>query len=430
MNLPFAFASLLLLTLASAQNWALIVAGSSGYYNYRHQADAFHAYKMVREHGFDRSHIVTMMYDDIAKHGQNPFKGNIINYPGGPNVYNSDIDYKGTAVSAANFLKILSGDKAAMARIGTGRVVESGPNDNIFVFFSDHGAPGILAFPYGGYLHARDLQDVFTRMKAANKYKEIVLYIEACESGSMFQNILPTNMNIYAATAANAVESSWACYWDDDRNAYLGDTFAVSFLEDCDVANMKTETLQQQFDRVKALTTESHAQQYGTLSMATKTLNNYLVGNASAYFPVLDALNTMVRPPPREKDQVSSRDIKIATFLRTLPKLVPGSPAHEEMMREIDLEMAHRARADRRAFSLVHAITGKSHAEVVTKTNGDYPTDRAFLHCLAESVEAFEAECGVFSDYSLSHIRTLAHLCEQGHSHEEIAAAAQSICRK
>lgn len=28
-------------------------------------------------------------------------------------------------------------------------ITSSGPNDNVFVFFADHGAPGIVAFPDG-----------------------------------------------------------------------------------------------------------------------------------------------------------------------------------------------------------------------------------------------------------------------------------------
>jgi len=64
-------------------------------------------------------------------------------------------------------------------------------------------------------------------MKSSNKYHEILFYLEACESGSMFNNLLGADSRVFAATAANPTESSWACYWDSDRNAYLGDTFAV-----------------------------------------------------------------------------------------------------------------------------------------------------------------------------------------------------------
>ena len=37
-------------------------------------------------------------------------------------------------------------------------------------------------------------------------------YIEACESGSMFEGLLDNDLDIYVTTAANAIESSWATY--------------------------------------------------------------------------------------------------------------------------------------------------------------------------------------------------------------------------
>lgn len=54
------------------------------------------------------------------------------------------------------------------------------------------------------------------------KYKEMIIYIEACESGSMFSGLLANNINIYTTTAANPCQSSFACYFDDKRENYLG----------------------------------------------------------------------------------------------------------------------------------------------------------------------------------------------------------------
>jgi len=78
----------------------------------------------------------------------------------------------------------------------------------------------------------------------------MVLYIEACESGSMFNGILPDNINVYAVTAANASESSWGtyCYPDDEVNgkhinSCLGDLFSVNWLEDADNSTFDAETL-------------------------------------------------------------------------------------------------------------------------------------------------------------------------------------------
>ena len=34
-----------------------------------------------------------------------------------------------------------------MIGVGSGKVIESGPNDRVFVYFSGHGTTGLLAFP-------------------------------------------------------------------------------------------------------------------------------------------------------------------------------------------------------------------------------------------------------------------------------------------
>jgi len=65
-------ASLVLFGISStfAANYAVLVAGSNGYYNYRHQADVCHAYQILHKNGIPDSNIVVMMYDDIAQNTQ------------------------------------------------------------------------------------------------------------------------------------------------------------------------------------------------------------------------------------------------------------------------------------------------------------------------------------------------------------------------
>jgi legumain len=64
-------AGLILLAVAGSlngegQHWAILVAGSNGWYNYRHQADVCHAYQILHKNGIPDSNIIVMMYDDIA----------------------------------------------------------------------------------------------------------------------------------------------------------------------------------------------------------------------------------------------------------------------------------------------------------------------------------------------------------------------------
>ncbi len=106
---------LLLLALAAAASaagtqWALLIAGSSTYANYRHQSDIYHAYQLMLQGGIPKDNIIVMHYDDIANSPSNPQKGNVINRPDGPNNY-VDVpkDYVGSNVTAANFLRALKG---------------------------------------------------------------------------------------------------------------------------------------------------------------------------------------------------------------------------------------------------------------------------------------------------------------------------------
>lgn len=141
-------------------------------------------------------------------------------------------------------------------------MLTSGENDFVFLSFFDHGAPGLVAFP-NEELYANDLSQALQNMHAKKMYKQLVYYMEACESGSMFKNF-PTNLNIYVVTAANEEESSYAAYCDNaivggkDIGSCLGDLFSINWMEDTDVATDETYNLQQQYEKVKALTTESH----------------------------------------------------------------------------------------------------------------------------------------------------------------------------
>ena len=89
---------------AQAENWAVLVAGSNGFWNYRHQADICHAYQILLKNGYNPENIITMAYDDVASSNQNPFKGQLFNKPTGNNpgvdVYaGCVIDYKGNDVT-------------------------------------------------------------------------------------------------------------------------------------------------------------------------------------------------------------------------------------------------------------------------------------------------------------------------------------------
>ena len=69
----------------------------------------------------------------------------------------------------------------------------------------------MVAFPNTN-LYAKDLNEAFNFMHDHEMYAEMVVYIEACHAGSMFEGLLSDKLNIYATSASNAHESSWAHY--------------------------------------------------------------------------------------------------------------------------------------------------------------------------------------------------------------------------
>ena len=82
-----AHTSVQLLRREQGQLWAVLVAGSRGWENYRHQADVCHAYQVLHGHGVPEDNIIVMMYDDIAYNQRNPYQGKIFNRPNGSDVY-------------------------------------------------------------------------------------------------------------------------------------------------------------------------------------------------------------------------------------------------------------------------------------------------------------------------------------------------------
>ena len=73
---------LLLVALAAAENWAVIIAGSNSWYNYRHQSNVAHQYQIYLDYGVKPENIIVFDYDDIPQYEANPFPGELYNLPG------------------------------------------------------------------------------------------------------------------------------------------------------------------------------------------------------------------------------------------------------------------------------------------------------------------------------------------------------------
>lgn len=400
-------------------HWALIVAGSNDWYNYRHQADACHAYQIMKKHGIPASRIVTMMYDDLAHNELNPTPGIIINHPKGKDVYGGVvIDYKGEDVTPENFLAALSGNDELVKGVGTGKVIKSGPKDHIFVNFVDHGAPGLIAFP-SDELHARDLMRTILEMHSKKKFAQMVFYIEACESGSMFQNLLPSNISVWATTAANARESSYACYYDRERQTYLGDVYSVKWMEDSDKENLNLETLQKQYQIVKSETETSHVMEYGDMDISRDHVADFQSGGTGE-LPEATVL------PQVPLDAVRSEYVPVSILYH---RLMAATDVDEQ--RELHnslLELLQVGKQVDDTMSSIAALASRDLHQSSRVLGVRY--ELTAYACYEPAVELFDERCFDISqnDFARKKLYVLVNLCEERVPVEKIMEVIAKVC--
>ncbi|KAL3746835.1 hypothetical protein ACJRO7_015733 [Eucalyptus globulus] len=420
--------------------WAVLIAGSNGYWNYRHQADVCHAYQLLKKGGLKDENIIVFMYDDIADNEENPRPGIVINSPDGDDVYEEvPKDYTGEDVNVNNFFSVILGNKTALTG-GSGKVLESGPDDTIFIYYTDHGGPGVLGMPTSPFLYADDLIDVLKKKHASGTYKSLVFYLEACESGSIFEGLLPEGLNIYATTASNAEESSWGTYCPGEYpsppveyETCLGDLYSVAWMEDSEVHNLRTETLHQQYQLVKKRTANdntaygSHVMQFGDIGLSKENLFLYMGTNpANDNSSFVD--DNSLRPPQKA---VNQRDADLLHFWHKFRKAPEGSSRKLEAQKQFFEAMSHRMHIDHSVKLIGKLLFGiKKGPEVL---NAVRPAGQPLVDdwaCLRSLVRTFETHCGSLSQYGMKHMRSFANMCNVGIRTEQMTEASGQACAR
>ena len=316
---------------AKPQQWAVLVAGSKGWDNYRHQADVCHAFHLLVKRGVPEENIVVMMYDDIAHNPANPDQGQIVNKPNGTNLYPGvPKDYTGESVTPKIFLSILQGDKDGVEGRGSGKVLESGPEDHVFVYFADHGASGIVAFP-SDYLDAVALNQTLQDMARNQRFAKMLFYLESCESGSMFEGVLAADIGVLAVTASNSTSPSFAAYYDVRLNTFLADEFSLAWMEETEMRGNKESILEQAQAVAESIEKYSKPGIYGELD---------LEGNRVADFQGEGEAGGSYRELEGDEEAAVSYDVPLlvrqkAARVEDLHKLKKGRRVVEEVTKEL-----------------------------------------------------------------------------------------------
>ncbi|KAK4587568.1 hypothetical protein RGQ29_018827 [Quercus rubra] len=402
----------------------VLIAESSGYENYRHQKG-----------GLKDENVIVFMYDDIAFDKNNFRPGVIINKPNGDDIYEGD--YTGHHVNVNIFYAVILGNKSALTG-GSGKVVDSGPNDHIFIYYTDHGGLGVLVMPNGEYVYANDLNNVLKKKHAAKAYKSMVFYHEACESGSIFEGLFPDNFEIYATTASNATEASYATYCPNgapkvEYNTCLGDLYSISWLEDGDKHDLRKETLQKQYEVVQRRTEKgdgfsplgSHVKQYGDKRLSNECLHSYMGTN-----PANDN-DTSVEyaSSPSTQMVVNQRDANLLHFWHKYYKAPAGSHEKLEAQKQLHEEISLRKHVDYSINHIGELLFGNGSSSKVLETVR--PSGQPIVddwNCFKILVSTYEKYCGSLSKYGTQYLRAIANLCNAGVTMEQMVTASTQTC--
>ena len=205
------------------KNWALIIAASKGWPNYRFQADALAMYQILKYYGFDDDHIVLVCEDDLANHTYNPLPGQLFVTLNGRNVYDqSAIDYRLHDLKPEDIGDILQG--RASERLP--HVLEPDNDDNVFIFWSSHGSPGSLYFGDSPLMTYSKMKDILSD----TPHRKMLFVVEACYSGGLGQACQGIPGTLFV-TAANPYETSHADVWSEEIGVYLSNGFTQGFMK-------------------------------------------------------------------------------------------------------------------------------------------------------------------------------------------------------
>lgn len=206
---------------------AVLICGSEGWYNYRHQADILYVYNSLKKNGFTDDDIILIMRDDIANHAKNPDKGIIRVSPNGDNLYqNIEIDYRADTLSVKDLEDILLGNKSS--KLST--VLESTDTDNVLLYWTGHGSNRSFS-----WLETKEkftsemLGQTIRKMYENKRYQSMLICAEPCYSGSVVKSIEGVPM-VLGIAAADENESSYADNFNPELGVWMCDRFSYNLI--------------------------------------------------------------------------------------------------------------------------------------------------------------------------------------------------------
>ena len=211
--------------------YAVLVQGSSGWNNYRHQADVLNIYHMLKRNGYDDNHIILILDKTLAADAKNPEPGVIRAEDGGKNLMEGTVvDYDNADLTPADISNILSGEPTAT----TPMVLPRDAGQNVLLFWSGHGhnrasnGTDELAWrdaDTGNGMTAVLLRQTVSRMHTQGMYRKMLIFTEPCFSEAVISPLVGIP-GLLAMSSAGIYEQSFADNWSSELGVWRCDRFS------------------------------------------------------------------------------------------------------------------------------------------------------------------------------------------------------------
>lgn len=237
---------------------ALIIVGSTGWSNYRHQANAYAVYQFLKKNGVSDDNILLITEDDVAWNPQNPTSGFIQSPFGKENLrIGVEVDYHLSEVALKDLFRICLKRKSEFG---------FGGNHNLFIYWAGHGEP---EGPHwlDKVIPAADVASFLHRMSQDNLFRKVFFAIETCYAGQVGKACAERHLpGVFCLAAANENETSKASMIDKTGQVWLSNSFTDNLLKQL-MEGGKEDTLYDLYTKVYNSTIGSHVTVYNEKDM-------------------------------------------------------------------------------------------------------------------------------------------------------------------
>ncbi|KAK8803564.1 hypothetical protein WA158_001258 [Blastocystis sp. Blastoise] len=213
-------------------NYAVLVAPSMFFKNYRHTANILEIYRFLKQHDFPDENIILMLSGEIDVDNRNPNMPSIIgeNNPNVDLMKDVQVDYYGSEVTLDTFENVLLNKM----------------NSSISFYrqlHSDANREGFFKFRETEDLTTKHLSMILNEMYILKRYKHILLFLDTCQSSSLQQYPFPPN--ILSISSSTSPESSYSYGYNRQLGVTLTDQFTYYLLQALQSKQYSTLTIHQ-----------------------------------------------------------------------------------------------------------------------------------------------------------------------------------------